>query len=122
MIVKYLITFVINLLIIIYFRAMALCLSLMIGRLGASAGSNAVGYMLEYQCDGVFYVFGGILLGMYLLTYTLYTYIVHLTLKDYMSLYTSFPKTPVSLLSCVWDKNLLLAYKLYASPQISISD
>ncbi|XP_026478597.1 synaptic vesicle glycoprotein 2C-like isoform X2 [Ctenocephalides felis] len=43
-------------------RAMALCLSLMIGRLGASAGSNGVGYMLEYKCDGVFFVFGGILL------------------------------------------------------------
>lgn len=48
-----------------FFRAMALCLSLMIGRLGASAGSNVVGYLLEYYCDGTFFVFGGILLCKY---------------------------------------------------------
>ncbi|XP_026480187.1 synaptic vesicle glycoprotein 2A-like [Ctenocephalides felis] len=51
-----------------HYRAMALCLSLMIGRLGASAGSNVVGYLLEYYCDGTFFVFGGILLLCALLT------------------------------------------------------
>jgi MFS transporter, VNT family, synaptic vesicle glycoprotein 2 len=43
-------------------RAMALCLVLMIGRLGAMAGSNLIGYLLIANCNLIFIVFGAILI------------------------------------------------------------
>jgi MFS transporter, VNT family, synaptic vesicle glycoprotein 2 len=43
-------------------RAMALCLVLMIGRLGAMSGSNLIGYLLITNCNLIFVAFGGVLL------------------------------------------------------------
>lgn len=42
---------------------MALCLILMFGRFGAMAFSNIVGVMLADNCDGVFYLICGLLIG-----------------------------------------------------------
>ncbi|XP_058064392.1 synaptic vesicle glycoprotein 2C isoform X1 [Anopheles bellator] len=44
------------------YRAMAMCLILMIGRLGAMAGSNLIAYLLSINCALIFYLFGGLLL------------------------------------------------------------
>lgn len=44
-------------------RAMALCLILMTGRLGAMVGSNVVGVLLTYNCELIFIVMGGLLIG-----------------------------------------------------------
>lgn len=44
-------------------KAMALCFVLMIGRLCAALGSNIIGWLLVANCDAVFYVVGGVLLG-----------------------------------------------------------
>lgn len=38
------------------FRAMALCLSLMSGRLGSVAGSNIIGALLDDHCEYIFYM------------------------------------------------------------------
>ena len=43
-------------------RAMALCLILMIGRLGAMAGSIFVAYLIVHSCELMFALFGGLLL------------------------------------------------------------
>lgn len=45
------------------YRGMAMALSLMMGRLGAVAGSHLVGYLLEYYCPIAFFAFGGEMLG-----------------------------------------------------------
>ncbi|XP_049536828.1 synaptic vesicle glycoprotein 2C isoform X2 [Anopheles darlingi] len=44
------------------YRAMALCLILMTGRLGAMAGSNLIAYLLSINCNLIFVLFGGLLL------------------------------------------------------------
>ncbi|XP_067013217.2 synaptic vesicle glycoprotein 2B [Anabrus simplex] len=44
-------------------RAMAVCLSLMCGRLGTIVGSLVVGQLLELSCGAVFFVLSGIILG-----------------------------------------------------------
>lgn len=43
-------------------RAMSLCLVLMIGRLGAVAGSNFVSLMIATHCQAMFEIFGGLLI------------------------------------------------------------
>lgn len=43
-------------------RAMSLCFVLMIGRLGAVAGSNFVSLMIATHCQVMFAIFGGLLL------------------------------------------------------------
>lgn len=43
-------------------RAMSLCIVLMIGRLGAVAGSNFVSLMIVRECELMFGLFGGLLL------------------------------------------------------------
>lgn len=43
-------------------RAMSLCVVLMIGRIGAVAGSNFVSFLLVRQCELMFGLFGGLLL------------------------------------------------------------
>lgn len=43
-------------------RAMSLCIVLMIGRLGAVAGSNFVSLMILTNCELMFGIFGGTLL------------------------------------------------------------
>lgn len=53
------------------YRAMALCLILMNGRLGAMAGSNLIGFLLTYNCDLIFILFGGLLLVCALIGATL---------------------------------------------------
>uniref|UniRef100_A0AAG5DWY1 Major facilitator superfamily (MFS) profile domain-containing protein n=1 Tax=Anopheles atroparvus TaxID=41427 RepID=A0AAG5DWY1_ANOAO len=53
------------------YRAMALCLILMTGRLGAMAGSNAIAFLLTYDCDLIFILFGGLLLVCALIGATL---------------------------------------------------
>lgn len=45
------------------YRAMAMSLSLMMGRFGAVTGSNILGYILEYNCQLGFYIFAGLLFG-----------------------------------------------------------
>ncbi|XP_055389996.1 synaptic vesicle glycoprotein 2A-like [Condylostylus longicornis] len=41
-----------------HLRAMAICISLMFGRLGSAVGANVVGSILDYSCEGTFYVSG----------------------------------------------------------------
>ncbi|XP_058825939.1 synaptic vesicle glycoprotein 2C isoform X3 [Topomyia yanbarensis] len=53
------------------YRAMALCLILMTGRLGAMVGSNLVGFLLTYNCDLIFIVLGGLLIVCALIGTTL---------------------------------------------------
>lgn len=48
------------------YRAMAVSLSLMLGRLGAMTGSHAIGYLLEYSCQAAFYIFAGELFGKFM--------------------------------------------------------
>lgn len=45
-------------------RAMATCLILMFGRLGAVGGSNFVGLLLDVNCELIFYLYGGLILSM----------------------------------------------------------
>ncbi|XP_059054594.1 uncharacterized protein LOC131848685 [Achroia grisella] len=44
------------------FRAMALCLSMMMGRVGSMLGSNLIGVFLQSNCGVSFYLFGGIII------------------------------------------------------------
>uniref|UniRef100_A0A182Q0R4 Major facilitator superfamily (MFS) profile domain-containing protein n=1 Tax=Anopheles farauti TaxID=69004 RepID=A0A182Q0R4_9DIPT len=53
------------------YRAMAMCLILMTGRFGAMAGSNIIAYLLTYNCDLIFILFGGSLLVCALIGATL---------------------------------------------------
>ncbi|XP_053698458.1 synaptic vesicle glycoprotein 2C [Sabethes cyaneus] len=53
------------------YRAMALCLILMTGRLGAMIGSNLVGFLLTYNCDLIFILLGGLLIVCALIGTTL---------------------------------------------------
>ncbi|XP_065086083.1 synaptic vesicle glycoprotein 2C [Ochlerotatus camptorhynchus] len=53
------------------YRAMALCLILMTGRLGAMIGSNVVGLLLTYNCNMIFILFGGLLIVCALIGTTL---------------------------------------------------
>ncbi|KOB69130.1 SV2-like protein 1, partial [Operophtera brumata] len=43
------------------FRAMAICLSMMMGRVGSMVGSNLIGVFLQVNCGAGFYLFGGII-------------------------------------------------------------
>lgn len=52
-------------------RAMAVCLSLMMGRVGSVLGSNLIGVLLEKNCGVSFYFFGGLLVACALLCFTL---------------------------------------------------
>ncbi|KAG7310148.1 hypothetical protein JYU34_004701 [Plutella xylostella] len=52
-------------------RAMAVCLSLMFGRVGSVLGSNVIGILLETSCGVSFYLFGGLLIVCSLLCLTL---------------------------------------------------
>ncbi|KAI8421231.1 hypothetical protein MSG28_008293 [Choristoneura fumiferana] len=45
-------------------RAMAVCLSMMMGRLGSVVGSNLIGVFMRTNCGVSFYLFGGLLLGL----------------------------------------------------------
>ncbi|CAH0673812.1 unnamed protein product [Spodoptera exigua] len=44
------------------FRAMAICLSMMMGRVGSMVGSNLIGLFLEVNCGAGFYLFGSIII------------------------------------------------------------
>lgn len=44
-------------------RAMATCMILMLGRLGAVAGSNFIGIMLNGHCELIFYLYGILILS-----------------------------------------------------------
>lgn len=46
-----------------YIRAMATCLILMFGRLGAVSGSNFVGILLDTNCELIFYLYGALILS-----------------------------------------------------------
>lgn len=50
--------------VIIFFRGMAMCLTMMVGRSGAIFGSNLVGSLINSACEANFYIFGGLLLSM----------------------------------------------------------
>ncbi|XP_047106035.1 synaptic vesicle glycoprotein 2A-like [Schistocerca piceifrons] len=52
-------------------RAMAVCLSLMMGRLGTALGSVFIGSILEISCSSVFFILSGIVIGCGLLALTL---------------------------------------------------
>lgn len=52
-------------------RAMSLCIVLMIGRLGAVAGSNFVSLMILKRCELMFGMFGGLLLMSALISFLL---------------------------------------------------
>ncbi|XP_026747521.1 organic cation/carnitine transporter 7-like [Trichoplusia ni] len=43
------------------YRAMAICLSMMVGRTGAVVGSNLIGWFLQVNCGAGFYLFGFLL-------------------------------------------------------------
>lgn len=42
---------------------MAICLSMMMGRVGSMAGSNLIGMFLSTNCGLSFYIFGGLILS-----------------------------------------------------------
>ena len=44
-------------------RAMATCLILMFGRLGAVGGSNFVGLLLDGYCELIFYLYGALIIS-----------------------------------------------------------
>lgn len=46
-------------------RAMATCLILMFGRLGAVSGSNFVGFLLNTNCELIFYFYGALILSKF---------------------------------------------------------
>ncbi|XP_063547949.1 uncharacterized protein LOC134755351 [Cydia strobilella] len=45
------------------YRAMAICLSMMMGRVGSVVGSNLIGVFMRVNCGISFYLFGGLLLA-----------------------------------------------------------
>lgn len=47
-------------------RAMATCLILMFGRLGAVGGSNLVGLLLYGQCEIIFYLYGALIFSKFI--------------------------------------------------------
>lgn len=47
------------------YRAMAICLIMMLGRVGSMVGSNLIGVFLEVNCGAGFYLFGGIIVGKF---------------------------------------------------------
>ncbi|CAG2067982.1 unnamed protein product, partial [Timema podura] len=47
-----------------HLRAMAVSLSLMVGRIGTVSGSLLIGTLLEINCHAMFFVIGGISLGI----------------------------------------------------------
>lgn len=49
----------------LFHRAMATCLILMFGRLGAVGGSNFVGLLLNINCELIFYFYGILILSEY---------------------------------------------------------
>ncbi|CAK1543793.1 unnamed protein product [Leptosia nina] len=53
------------------YRAMAICLSMMFGRVGSMSGSNLIGMFLSTNCGLSFYIFGGLILTCALLCFTL---------------------------------------------------
>ncbi|CAG4933592.1 unnamed protein product [Parnassius apollo] len=53
------------------YRAMAICLAMMMGRMGSMVGSNLVGYFLEVNCGVSFYLFGGVIVACGVLCLTL---------------------------------------------------
>ncbi|XP_044727471.1 organic cation/carnitine transporter 7-like [Chrysoperla carnea] len=53
------------------YRAMAISVSFMIGRIGSVTGSNVMGFMLDYNCNVAFYTPGVILLGCALISFLL---------------------------------------------------
>nr|QHN70674.1 MFS transporter 6 [Limenitis arthemis astyanax] len=53
------------------FRAMAVCLSMMMGRVGSMAASNLIGVFLATNCGASFYLFGAIIIVCALLCLTL---------------------------------------------------
>lgn len=48
-----------------YFRAMAICISLMMGRLGSVVGANIVGQLLDNYCQLAFLLSGSSLISNY---------------------------------------------------------
>ncbi|XP_052900101.1 synaptic vesicle glycoprotein 2B-like [Anopheles moucheti] len=50
-------------------RAMAVCISLMFGRLGSIAGSNLVGVLLDTRCELTFWISGLLLIGSGVLSF-----------------------------------------------------
>ncbi|XP_075976200.1 synaptic vesicle glycoprotein 2C-like isoform X2 [Anticarsia gemmatalis] len=44
------------------YRAMAICLSMMMGRVGSMVGSNLIGLFLDVNCGAGFYMFGSIII------------------------------------------------------------
>uniref|UniRef100_A0A182W4A7 Major facilitator superfamily (MFS) profile domain-containing protein n=1 Tax=Anopheles minimus TaxID=112268 RepID=A0A182W4A7_9DIPT len=50
-------------------RAMAICISLMFGRLGSIVGSNLVGFLLDTHCELTFWISGLLLVGCGMLSF-----------------------------------------------------
>lgn len=50
----------------IFNRAMAVCISFLIGRIGCMLGSNLTGFLLENHCEIAFYISGTLLIGSFL--------------------------------------------------------
>lgn len=48
----------------LFIRAMAVCVSLMMGRVGSVVGANLVGILLDNYCEVVFSTSGAFLIGM----------------------------------------------------------
>ncbi|XP_026727142.1 putative transporter svop-1 [Trichoplusia ni] len=46
-----------------YVKAMAVCVTVMVGRASAIIGINVIKLLLDYNCEAVFYIFGTIALG-----------------------------------------------------------
>lgn len=45
------------------YRSIAMAVSLMVGRTGAMLASQFIGYLLQYSCNVLFFLFGGSYIG-----------------------------------------------------------
>lgn len=48
---------------------MAVCVSMMFGRLGSTVSSNLIGYLLERNCELTYYVFSGVVFVCFLVSF-----------------------------------------------------
>lgn len=59
---------------VIFYRAMALCVIFMMGRIGSLIGSNIIGVLIAHNCNLIFFIYGGMLASKYLYTLNISKY------------------------------------------------
>ena len=54
-----------------HLRAMAVCVSMLFGRLGSALSSILIGYLLERNCELTFYIYAGVALLCFFMSFIL---------------------------------------------------